>query len=135
MTRRRDIAAEDDTGMKALLDAGTPVVTIVGKTWDLHVREVLRRLARREPADDRRLGRAICAAQGREVIYDAEHFFDGFKRNPEYAAADAPGRRRRRRGVVVLCDTNGGTLPEEVAEAVAQVVARASTSPVGIHTP
>src|SRR6266513_3418775 len=84
MTRRKGVAAAGDTCIKALLDAGTPVVTIVGKTWDMHVTEVLGTTLGENLA---MIGNSVgyCADQGREVIYDAEHFFDGFKANPEYA--------------------------------------------------
>src|SRR5438270_3507382 len=84
MTRRKGIAPADDTCLKALLDSQAPVITIVGKTWDLHVKEVLGTTLEenlRMIADSV----AYCKAQGREVIYDAEHFFDGYKANPEYA--------------------------------------------------
>src|SRR5262245_60959370 len=120
MTRRRDIAAEDDAGMRALIGAGTPVVTIVGKSWDLHVREVLG-VSLEENV--RMIGDSVdfCASRVPEVIYDAEHFFDGYRHNPEYAlrtleAAAAAGARW-----IVLCDTNGGSLPDGVAEAVSVV--------------
>jgi 2-isopropylmalate synthase len=132
MTRRRDIAADCDIGLKALVDAGTPVVTIVGKSWDLHVRDVLG-VSLEENV--RMIGDSIafCASHGREIIYDAEHFFDGLKHNPDYAletilAAEAAGA-----AWVVLCDTNGGALPEEIAAAVARVVHELRI-PVGIHT-
>jgi len=132
MTRRRDIAAEDDTGMKALVAAETPAITVVGKSWDLHVREVLG-VSLEENL--RMIGDSVgfLATHAPEVVYDAEHFFDGFKRNPDYAlrtlksAADAGAKW------IVLCDTNGGSLPEEVAEAVDRVK-REVTVPIGIHT-
>jgi 2-isopropylmalate synthase len=132
MTRRKGVAPADDTCLKALLDAQAPVITIVGKTWDLHVYEVLGTTLDenlRMIADSV----AYCRSQGREVIYDAEHFFDGYKANPEYAlqtlrAAEAAGA-----SVVVLCDTNGGSLPEQVAERVAAVRA-ALRCELGIHT-
>jgi 2-isopropylmalate synthase len=132
MTRRKGVAPAADTCLKALLDAQAPVITIVGKTWDLHVLEVLGTTLDenlRMIADSV----AYCTAQGREVIYDAEHFFDGYKANPEYAlqtlrAAEAAGA-----SVVVLCDTNGGSLPEQVAERVAAVRA-ALRCELGIHT-
>src|SRR5499427_8547449 len=94
MTRRKGVAPADDTCLKALIDARTPLVTIVGKTWDLQVREVLGTTLEenlRMIADSV----AYCRSQGREVFYDAEHFFDGFRANPDYAlktlraAADA----------------------------------------------
>ena len=132
MTRRKGITADEDTGMRALVDAGTPAVTVVGKSWDFQATEVL------GVSLDENLRMiadsvAFLAANTPEVVYDAEHFFDGFKRNPDYAlktiaAAAGAGARW-----LVLCDTNGGTLPEEVAAAVAAVRAAVSV-PVGIHT-
>ena len=84
MTRRKGIRPEDDTGLRALLDAQTSVVTIVGKTWDLHVTDVLGISLAENTA---MIGDSVayCHSQGREVFYDAEHFFDGYKANPEYA--------------------------------------------------
>ncbi len=117
MTRRRGIPPEDDQGMQALVASGAPVITIVGKTWDLHVDEVLR-VDREENLDMIRESVAFCAASGAEVTYDAEHFFDGYRANPQYAvetmrAALAGGATR-----LVLCDTNGGSLPAWVVEAI-----------------
>src|SRR5262245_25776315 len=117
MTRRRGCAAEDDTGMQALIRSKAPVVTIVGKTWDLHVFEVLR-VDEAENLAMIRDSVAYIRSQGREVIYDAEHFFDGYFHNPEFAlrmvrAAEAAGAR-----MIVLCDTNGGRLPEDIARGV-----------------
>src|SRR5437764_88927 len=131
MTRRKNARPEDDTCLKALLDAGAPVVTIVGKTWDLHVREVLGTTLDenlRMIADSV----AFCKAAGREVFYDAEHFFDGYKHNPEYALQTLRAAQDAGAGVVILCDTNGGTLPEEIAERV-EKVKRALRALVGIH--
>ena len=132
MTRRRDIAAEDDTGMKALVEAQTPAITIVGKSWDLHVHDVLG-VSLEENL--RMIGDSVafCAASAPEVIYDAEHFFDGFKRNPDYALRTIRAAADAGAAWIVLCDTNGGALPEEVADAVAQV-AREVEVPLGIHT-
>jgi 2-isopropylmalate synthase len=131
MTRRKNAPAETDTCLKALLDAGTPVVTIVGKTWDFHVTEVLGTT----PDENVRMiadSVAYCGSQGREVFYDAEHFFDGYRANPDYAlktlvAAAGAGAR-----VVILCDTNGGTMPERIAEVV-QTVKRELSCGIGIH--
>ncbi len=141
MTRRKGYAATDDPGMRALLAARTPVITIVGKTWDLHVDEVLR-VSRDENLKMIEESVAVCAAAEHveEVIYDAEHFFDGFRSNPEYAletmrAALAGGARR-----LVLCDTNGGSLPKWVAQAVHAVRDKLKTQDsrletvLGIHT-
>ena len=132
MTRRRDQAAEDDQGMRALVAARTPVVTIVGKSWDLHVREVL------GVSLDENLRMiadsvAFCAASVPEVVYDAEHLFDGFKHNPDYALRTLKAAADAGAAWIVLCDTNGGSLPEEIAEAV-QVVVREIAVPLGIHT-
>ncbi len=132
MTRRRDIAAEDDTGMKALVEARTPAITIVGKSWDLHVHEVLG-VSLEENL--RMIGDSVafCAASAPEVIYDAEHFFDGFKRNPDYTLRTIQSAADAGAAWIVLCDTNGGALPEEVAAAIDQVV-REVKVPLGIHT-
>jgi 2-isopropylmalate synthase len=132
MTRRKGVSPADDTCLKALLDSQAPVITIVGKTWDLHVREVLNTTL---DENLRMIADSVgyCRSQGREMIYDAEHFFDGYRANPEYAletlrAAEAAGA-----SVVVLCDTNGGSLPEQVAKRVAAVRA-ALRCELGIHT-
>src|SRR5262245_24423851 len=131
MTRRKNARAEDDTCIRALLDARTPVVTIVGKTWDLHVREVLgttleENLAMIEDSV------ACCKAAGREVFYDAEHFFDGYRHNPEYALATLRAAERAGASVLILCDTNGGTLPGDVGKAVA-AIRQAVRAELGIH--
>ena len=108
------------------------MITIVGKTWDFHVTEVLR-VSLEENLAMIADSVALPARAGREVIYDAEHFFDGWKANPEYAAEDDSGRGRRpAASIVVLCDTNGGTLPEEVA-ALTKEAAAAVDVPLGIH--
>src|SRR5215213_6380792 len=121
MTRRKNASAADDPCLKALLDADTPVVTIVGKTWDLHVTEVLGTT----PDENLAMIRdsvAHCRAAGREVFYDAEHFFDGYKANPEYALATLKAAILGGAGSIVLCDTNGGSLPWQIGEAVDEVM-------------
>jgi 2-isopropylmalate synthase len=131
MTRRKGVSAAQDTCLKALLESEAPVVTIVGKTWDLHVRDVLGTTLEenlRMIADSV----AHCKAAGREVFYDAEHFFDGFGHNPEYALQTLRAAQDAGASVVILCDTNGGTLPEEVAARVEQV-RRALRVDIGIH--
>jgi 2-isopropylmalate synthase len=134
MTRRRGVKAEDDPGMQALVGSGAPVCTVVGKTWDFHVTEVLR-VSLEENLAMITDSVTFLKNSGREVIYDAEHFFDGWQANPEYAgntirAAAAAGAR-----LVCLCDTNGGTLPEKVAELVrlAREALAEFKVPVGIH--
>ncbi len=131
MTRRKGCAPEDDIGMCALRDAKSPVVTIVGKTWDLHVFEVLY-IDEAENLAMIRDSVAFLQAEGREVFYDAEHFFDGFRANPDFALKTVVAAQDAGASTIVLCDTNGGRLPEEVAEAV-QAVRRALKIPVGIH--
>jgi 2-isopropylmalate synthase len=131
MTRRKGVRPAEDTCLKALIEARTSLVTIVGKTWDLHVREVLNTTL------DENLAMiadsvAHCRAMGREVFYDAEHFFDGYRHNPEYALQTLKAAQDAGASVVVLCDTNGGTLPEEVAATV-EAVRRALRVELGIH--
>jgi 2-isopropylmalate synthase len=131
MTRRKGASAAEDTCIKALLDAQTPVVTIVGKTWDLHVREVLGTT----PEENLRMiadSVACCKAAGREVFYDAEHFFDGLRHNAEYALRTLRAAQDAGAAVVILCDTNGGNLPEEIAAGVDQA-RRAVGVDLGIH--
>ncbi|HJZ54279.1 MAG TPA: citramalate synthase [Gemmataceae bacterium] len=131
MTRRKNSSAEADTGLKALLDARTPVVTIVGKTWDFHVTDVLGTTLDenlRMIADSV----AFCRSQGREVFYDAEHFFDGYRANPEYALKTLRAAATAGAGVVILCDTNGGTMPERVGDVVTEV-RRQLPCEIGIH--
>ncbi len=131
MTRRKGVSPSEDTCLKALLDSQAPLVTLVGKTWDLHVRDVLgttREENLRMIADSV----AYCREAGREVFYDAEHFFDGFRANPDYALQTLEAAQNAGAAVVILCDTNGGNLPEDVAAAVEQVrhVRRVE---IGIH--
>jgi 2-isopropylmalate synthase len=135
MTRRRGIKPADDSGIQALIAAETPVVTIVGKTWDFHVTEVLR-VSLQENLDMIAETIEYAASRGREVFYDAEHFFDGYKANPEYAAQTILAAAKAGAKLVILCDTNGGSLPEVIAErtqAAAKVLAAVKV-PVGIHT-
>lgn len=132
MTRRKGTSADKDEGMKALLDAATPTVTIVGKTWDLHVKEVLG-ISEKENlamiADSVR----HCAKQGREVIYDAEHFFDGYAANPPYALQTILTAQEAGASCICLCDTNGGSLTERVAEFIDAIRPHLSVR-IAIHT-
>ncbi len=132
MTRRPGRSTDNDPGLAALIGADAGVVCMVGKTWDFHVDVALDT----EPEENLAMiadSVARAGAKGKEVIFDAEHFFDGYKANPDYAldciaaAYDAGARW------VVLCDTNGGTLPHEVASVVAAAIARVPGSHLGIH--
>ncbi|MBM4022832.1 MAG: citramalate synthase, partial [Planctomycetes bacterium] len=136
MTRRRGTTAAADPGMKALLDAATLVVTIVGKTSAFHVAEVLG-VSREENLAMITDTVAHLTAAGREVFYDAEHFFDGWKLDATYAAETLVAAARAGAARIVLCDTNGGTLPDEVAAltraASAALTAAGRPVPLGIH--
>ena len=131
MTRRAGERAEDSQVLRDLLDAGTEVVCLVGKSWDLHVTEALR-TDLDEGVAMVRDSVAFLRAQGRRVFFDAEHFFDGYESDPVFAmavlaAAEEAGAER-----LVLCDTNGGMLPVDVARIVTAVKGQASVA-LGIH--
>jgi 2-isopropylmalate synthase len=134
MTRRRGIKAADDPGMQALHESGAPVCTVVGKTWDFHATEVLR-VTLEENLDMIADSVRFLHEAGHEVIYDAEHFFDGWKANPEYAAKTIQAAAQAGAQLVVLCDTNGGSLPEEISKLVqdAQAALQTLGISVGIH--
>jgi len=130
-TRHVQTAVEKDRNIRDILEAETPVVTIFGKSWDLHVREALKTTL------DENLNMISESVQylkskGREVIYDAEHFFDGFKSNPSYAIRTLEIAKDGGADVLVLCDTNGGTITHEIAEIVRAVKEQIS-HPLGIH--
>ncbi len=124
---------EDDANLAALLEVGTPVVTIFGKSWRLHVEEVLRTTLEENLRLIEESVRYLLS-EGREVIYDAEHFFDGFKADEAYALETLAAARRGGAECLVLCDTNGGTLPSELAPIVRTVRARFPDVRTGIHT-
>ncbi len=121
MTRRRGVTAAEDEGMRALVESGAPIITIVGKSWDLHVDEVLK-ISRQENLDMIRQSLEFClkgpGASTEAVFYDAEHFFDGYRANPEYALQTLRAAVQGGASRLVLCDTNGGSLPAFVAQAV-----------------
>jgi 2-isopropylmalate synthase len=123
---------EDDANIRALLDSQAPVCTVVGKTWTLHVTDVLRTTL----DDNVRIieqSLAYLRSNGRRVIYDAEHFFDGYTADRAYALETLRAAARGGAETLVLCDTNGGTMPWEVAEIV-RAVASEIDHPLGIHT-
>ncbi|HXQ30239.1 MAG TPA: citramalate synthase [Gemmatimonadales bacterium] len=132
MTRRAGARAADDANLAALLAAETPVVTLVGKTSTLHVERVLG-TTRDENLKMISDSVRYCKARGREVIYDAEHFFDGARLDRDYAHATLRAAADAGADCLVLCDTNGGELPDVVAERVTEV-GRLVPTPLGIHT-
>ena len=137
-TRRPGLTPEQDTNLQALLESRTPVVAIFGKTWDLHVEQIMDNTLAENLAMIRE-SVAYLQDAGREVIYDAEHFFDGYKDNPAYAMQTLLAAVEGGAAMLVLCDTNGGTLPFEIDEIVRQVHAslRDETPQdfnLGIHT-
>ncbi len=130
-TRRAGTTAEKDTNIRALTTAGTPAVAVFGKSWDLHVHQVLHTTLEenlRMISDSVR----YLKMSGREVIYDAEHFFDGYQADPAYALQTLAAAAEAGADVLVLCDTNGGALPSTVAAVIADVQS-ATTTPLGIH--
>jgi 2-isopropylmalate synthase len=132
MTRRKGISVENDDLMRQILEAETPVVTIVGKSWLLHVTEVLHAKPDENLA---MIGDTIryLKDQGKEVIYDAEHAFDGYKDNPEYALATWQAAEHAGAECIVLCDTNGGCLPEEISRILKTANGKLAAR-LGIHT-
>lgn len=131
-TRRADLKVQDDPSLAAILQCKAPAATLVGKTWDLHVTEVLRC-----SLEDNVV---LCAEsvaylkkKGLEVIFDAEHFFDGYKRNPEYSLKVIAAAAEAGADVIALCETNGGCLPQEVYEITSAVRKRLSGASLGIH--
>ena len=132
MTRRGGVKVEDDAQVRQLLDAGTPVVTVVGKTWPLHVIEVFGVTLEENLAMIRDTV-AFLKSHGREVFYDAEHFFDSYREDREYSLATIKAAAEAGADLIVLCDTNGGSLPSFVAEAT-KAAAASVRCPVGAHT-
>jgi len=132
MTRRGKMKVEDDPQVQMLLDAATPVVTIVGKTWPLHVTEVFN-VSLEENLAMIADTVAYLKQHGREVLYDAEHFFDSYKEDPAYSLQTIQAANDAGADLVVLCETNGGNLPEFVERVTRDVIAVLG-KPVGIHT-
>lgn len=132
MTKRAGRSAENDPDLTAVINSGAGAVCLVGKTWDFHV-DVALQIPREENIEAISDSIALVLKRGREALFDAEHFFDGYKANPDYAlqcvkAAHAAGARW-----VVLCDTNGGSLPHEVERIVGEVAQHIPGAQLGIH--
>ena len=142
-TRKPRIDPADDPNLQALIEADTPAVAIFGKTWDLHVKQVMNNTLKENLAMIRD-SVAFLKENGREVVYDAEHFFDGFKENRDYALQTLIAAADSGAAFLVLCDTNGGTLPSEVRSIIHDVrrvlAEKYNTEPnnlpvkIGIHT-
>lgn len=130
-TRKKNLTAQEDENCAALLAAGTQWVAIFGKSWDLHVRDVLRTTLEENLAMIRETV-AFFKEQGRKVIFDAEHFFDGYRESPDYARQTVFAARDAGADRIILCDTNGGTFPEEIGRVTGEMV-KALGAPVGIH--
>ncbi|WP_261301872.1 citramalate synthase [Paenibacillus andongensis] len=130
-TRRKDSIAADDINLNRLVESGAQVATIFGKSWDFHVTTAIQTTLEENLAMiyDSVLYLKTC---GLEVIYDAEHFFDGYKNNPEYALQTIKKAQDAGADWIVLCDTNGGSLPGEIT-AIVTTVKQTVTTPVGIH--
>ena len=131
-TTRKGTPPEKDRNIKALLYSHTPVVTIVGKTWDLHVKEALG-ISLHENLVIIRDSIEFLKSHIQEVFFDAEHFFDGYKAYPEYAIKTLQSAQDAGADCIVLCDTNGGTLPSEIASIIGEV-RKNIQAPLGIHT-
>jgi len=130
-TRRKNIAAAEDKNVLSLLDAGTDVVCVFGKSWDFHVTEVL------SAALDENLAMIYDTVKffkerGKEVVFDAEHFYDGYKRNPEYALKTLEAAAEAGADSLALCETNGGAFPMEVYE-ITKTVCDKFPLPIGVH--
>lgn len=130
-TRRAGKAPEDDPNLRALIASGAPVCTIFGKTWTLHVTDVLRTDLE---TNLRMIEESVrfLASEGRTVFFDAEHFFDGYRADAEYALAALEAAKRGGARTLVLCDTNGGSLPWQIEETV-RVARMRVDHPVGVH--
>lgn len=131
-TRRKNEAVEDDRNLRSLLEAQTPAVSIFGKSWDFHVTEIIHTTLE-ENLQMIEETVAFLKRNGREVIFDAEHFFDGYKRHPEYAMQTLFAAERGGADSICLCETNGGAFPDEVYRIVSEVIKQVSV-PIGIHT-
>ncbi len=130
-TRRAGMKTEEDKNVIALLDAGSEVITIFGKTWDMHVTKIIK-TTMEENLFMIKDTIAFFKGRGKEVIFDAEHFFDGYKANSMYAMSSLQAAIEGGADCLVLCDTNGGSFPEEIGNIV-KIVSKQFDKPIGIH--
>jgi 2-isopropylmalate synthase len=131
-TRYKGTTCDEDANIQALVKANTPVVTLVGKSWDLHVHHVLE-TNNEENLDMIAESVRYFKERGKEVIFDAEHFFDGYKANPDYAMLALQAAAQSGADCLVLCDTNGGTTPWQIEEITRRVAERFEGIQIGIH--
>ncbi len=131
MTRRARTKVGDDAGIQALIECGAPVVTIVGKSWGLHVKEVI---GASPEQNIKMISETIefLKSKKKTAFFDAEHFFDGYRENPEFALATLKAAEDAGADQIILCDTNGGTLPDEIAK-VTRIALESISVPIGIH--
>ena len=132
MTKRAGRSAANDPGLSAILDAKADAACLVGKTWDFHV-DVALEIPRHENVDGIAQSIAAVVAKKREALFDAEHFFDGYKANADYALACVLAAHEAGASWLVLCDTNGGTMPDDVYRIVSDVKAKLPKAALGIH--
>jgi 2-isopropylmalate synthase len=130
-TRKAESKVSEDQNMRALLAAETETVTLFGKSWDLHVKEALR-ISLKRNLDLIEDSVAFLRSKGKRVFYDAEHFFDGYKANPEYAMKTLQRAEAAGADCIILCDTNGGTMTWDLREAFSRVMQEIRV-PLGIH--
>ena len=132
MTKRSGRSAENDTGLSALLDSNAPAICLVGKSWDFHV-DVALGISKEENIENIRESTKLFVREKKEFMFDAEHFFDGFKNNKDYAISCIKSAYDNGARWIVLCDTNGGTLPDEVEKIVTEVKKHVPGKNLGIH--
>src|SRR3954452_5259163 len=133
MTRRRGVPAEEDEALRVLVESFAPVVTLVGKTWALHLEKVTK-VSREENLAMIAESVAFCRERGKRVVYDSEHFFDAYREDPGYALSCLEAAIDAGAENVTMCDTNGASLPDQIAAATEVAVARfGERSEIGIH--
>ena len=132
MTKRAGRSAENDPGLSSILNSNTPAVCLVGKSWDFHV-DVALGISNQENLENISESAKLFIKEKKEFMFDAEHFFDGFKNNKEYALSCIKSAYDNGARWIVLCDTNGGTLPNEVSEIVNEVAKSVPGKNLGIH--
>jgi 2-isopropylmalate synthase len=133
MTKKTGRSAENDPGLSALLNTKAPAICLVGKSWDFHV-DVALGITKEENLENIKESAKLFVKNKREFIFDAEHFFDGYKKNPEYSLSCIKTAYNEGARWIVLCDTNGGTLPHEVGEIVSKVSKQIPGKNLGIHS-